>query len=158
MHGVTPLRRKLRRMPATIQREVQDVLRDGANRIARDARSFAPYDKGDLRDSIETKLSNDKLSVIIGPGASAAEIVRRKSGSAFRGEKVKMRKGNLKLYFLFLVGYWLEFGTKGSAKYNVPAQSSRPFMRPAYDINRGWLQRAIRKGVDAALNLVAKGG
>lgn len=147
-------------------RGVQDVLRDGLNAMRRDAANLAPVDDGDLRDSIDVKLSKDKLTGIVGPGVNAAEIVRKKTGSIFgqiqrngkkKGQVIKLSKRNVHAYFQLLKGYWKEFGTKGSPASNIPPQPATPFMRPAYDRNRHGLQRRLRASVDKALKRAANG-
>lgn len=166
VRGVNSLRRKLRRMPELIQREVKDPLRDGLNRIGRDARGLAPVDSGDLRAAIDVKLSRDGLSGIVGPGAAAAEIVRTRTGSIFgqnaksgknKGQPIRLSKNNKKLYFQMLKGYWNEFGTKGNADKNIPAQPARPFMRPAREINMRRIKLMVSKGINAGLRRAARG-
>ena len=155
--GAARLRRKLRRVEPAILRGIQDPLRDGLNSVGRDARSLAPVRDGDLRASIDVSLSRDKLAGVVGPGAKAAEIVRRRTGSAFKGSEVRMRKINKKLLMQFYKGYWLEFGTKGAPKRNVPPLTPRPFMRPAWDMNERRIKAAIRQGVNNALRQAASG-
>ena len=164
--GVNTLRRKLRRMPEDIQREIKDPLRDGLNRIGRDARSRAPVDQGDLRASIDVKMSRDGLSGIVGPGASAAEIVRRRTGSVFgrnaksgknKGKPIRLSKMNKHLYWQFMKAYWAEFGTKGNPEKNIPKQDARPFMGPARDTNIRGIRLRISKGVNRGLRRAARG-
>lgn len=166
VEGPNKLRRKLRRIEPAITRELQDVVRDGLNRIQRDAMSLAPVDQGDLRESIEVNLSRDKLSGLVGPGAKAAELVRRTTGSEFgrtvkrgkrRGQKYNMRRATKEALFNFYKGYWAEFGTKGNAKKNIPAQPARPFMGPAYEINKGWIARKASASIDSILAKVSRG-
>lgn len=173
--GTNILRRKLRRMGPQIQREVQDVVRDGLNKIQRDAMALAPVDDGDLRESIDVKLGRDKLTGIVGPGVKAAEIVRKATGSVFgqvrkggkkKGQKVTLSKRNRHAYWQMLKGYWNEFGTKGasarrtkrgSIRAAVPARSARPFMQPAYKSNLTWIRQAADKGVERALKRASRG-
>ena len=167
VEGPNQLRRKLRRMEPSIQRGIQDVLRDGLNRIQRDAISLAPVDTGELRSEIDIILSPDKMSGVVGPGARAAELVRRGTGSEFgrivkkgrnKGKHINLRKLNKKRLFNFYKGYWAEFGTKGNPKKNIPAQPARPFMGPAYDMNKRWIGDRAKKAINGILELVAKGG
>ena len=167
MSGVTSLRKKFRRFPDSATKEVQDELRVGLNRIERDAIGLAPVDQGDMAASITTVISRDGLSGVVGPGVKGAEIVRRKTGSVFsstvkkgkqRGEKIRLSAVNEEARFNFFVGYWNEFGTKGAPDRNIPPQTARPFMSPAYDINRRALADSIRRAINKVIDKVAKGG
>lgn len=159
IEGPNKLRMKLRRVDPSIKRGVQDVLRDGLNRIQRDALTFVPVGTGDLRDSIEVKLSTDKLSGIVGPGVKAAEIMRKKTGSEFAtgSRKARLSKRNKVALFQFFKGYWIEFGTKGNPKKKIPPQPARPFMSPAYLMNREWIRRRANRAIEAALEKASRG-
>jgi hypothetical protein len=159
VEGPNILRRKLRRVEPEILRGVQDVLRDGLNRIQRDSMSMTPVDEGDLRDSIEVKLSRDKLSGIVGPGAGAAEIMRRKAGSAFAtsSPKARLSKRNTRALWNFFKGYWHEFGTKGSTKWNLPPIRPVRFMSRSYDANREWIRRRSDAAIRNALEKASRG-
>lgn len=158
--GTNALRRKLRRMPDEVVAALRTEVRRGLDEIEKDALGLVPVDEGDLAQSIEVKVSRDGLTGIVGPGARAAEIVRRKTGSAFgvSSSKVNLRRSTAEQLMQFFVGYWLEFGTKGSPENNVPPLAPRPFMSPAYDVNRRAIVRRISKAVDRVLERVAKGG
>lgn len=167
--GVNTLRRKLRRMEPDVQRGIQNAVADVANRIQRDAMSMAPVDEGDLRESIDIKYGRDKLTALIGPGIKAAELVRKATGSVFgqtiksgkkQGQKFTLsnRSGTGRhAYWQMLKGYWIEFGTKGNAKKNIPPQPARPFMSRAYLRNRTWAIRRVRDAVNRALERAARG-
>ena len=75
VEGPNRLRRKLRKIEPDITQQLRNVIRDGASRIAWTAAAFVPVDTGELRASIETKVSSDGMTAIIGPGAKAAEIL-----------------------------------------------------------------------------------
>lgn len=151
---MSALRRKLRRVDPAIKAELSDVVLRGLEAIQRDAQALVPVDTGDLRDSIEVQFSKrDGISGLVGPGAKAAEIVRRKSTtkSAFGDWKFRLSKKNKARLYEFFKGYWIEFGTKGNAKKNIPAQPARPFMAPAYLANRAWIAEKARIAVDRVL-------
>ena len=160
VEGVSALRKKLRRIDPEIKKEIADVVIEGLEAIRRDAQALVPVDTGELRDSIEVQFSKrDGVSGLVGPGAKAAEIVRRKSDSktAFGGWKYRLSKKNKAKLYQFFKGYWIEFGTKGNAKKNIPPQSARPFMAPAYLANREWIRQKARIAVDNVLRKVAGG-
>lgn len=165
--GTKSLRRKLRGVEPRILREATDVIRDGLNRIQRDAMALVPVDQGDLQASIDVKLSRDRLAGIVGPGVKAADIVRRRTGSAFgsvvrrgkkRGQKIRLIGRNRQALWQFYKGYWVEFGTKGAPRRNIPPQPARPFMRPAYDRNRAWIRMRWKRAVTNVLERVSRGG
>lgn len=167
VEGPNQLRRKLRRIDPEITKSLRDALARAASAIEAAATQLVPVDTGDLAGSIEHKISADGLTAVIGPGARAAEIIRSKTGSQFgrfakagkrKGQKVNMRGANKKLLMMFYRGYWVEFGTKGSAKHNIPPQSPRPFMRPAFDINKGRAKSEIAARINQVLKTVSAGG
>jgi hypothetical protein len=160
VEGTTALRKKLRRIDPAIKQEIADVVIAGLEAIKRDAQAMVPVDTGDLRNSIEVQFSKrDGVSGLVGPGAKAAEIVRRKSDSktSFGGWKYRLSKKNKAALYEFFKGYWIEFGTKGNAKKNIPAQPARPFMAPAYLKNRAWIAEKARIAVDKVLVRIASG-
>jgi hypothetical protein len=157
VQGVPQLRRKLRRLPDAASDLVRAEVARGLRDIEMDAVGLVPVREGDLARSIEVKVSRDGLTGVVGPGAGAAEIVRRKTGSAFafNSPKVNLRAANRDALFQFFKGYWLEFGTKGESGEDVI--TPRPFMSPAYDANAGAIKRRIAKAIDRALAVVAAG-
>lgn len=165
MTGNTKLRRTLRRIDPAITQELRDVVKDGLEAIKWDAISFVPIDEGDLARSIDYKLGRDGLTGVVGPGAKAAELARKKaaSGSAFGtvakkgGGKVRLSRSNQELLWEFFKGYWVEFGTKGNAARNIPPMAPQPFMAPAYDVNRLWFSRRAQRALVRALERASRG-
>jgi len=160
--GTTRLRRTLRRIDPEVTRQVRDVVDEGLQAVVADAIQLVPRDSGDLARSIDYKTARDGLTGVAGPGAQAAEIKRRRSGSAFgvtdrKNRPVRLSKRNKNLFWQFLKGYWIEFGTKGAPEKNIPAQPARPFMRPAWDMNRTWIMGRARKAVARALERASRG-
>jgi hypothetical protein len=147
-------------MDGAVTRELRDVVRESLDDIEKDALGLVPVDQGDLAQSIEVKMSSDGLSGIVGPGVRAAEIVRRATGSAFgvTSAKVNLSASNKHAIFQFFKGYWKEFGTKGSAEKNIPAQPATPFMAPAYEFNRPRIRDRVKSAIDRVLERVAGGG
>ena len=159
LQGVTKLRRKLRRIDKEVTQELRDVVSESLDEIERDALGLVPVDAGDLAHSIEVKISSDGFTGIVGPGAKAAEIVRRKAGSvfAFAGDKINLSAAKKHDLFQFFKGYWIEFGTKGSPEHNIPPQPARPFMTPAYEFNRPRIRERVKAAIDRILQRVANG-
>lgn len=158
VQGVNKLRRTLRRIDPEATEAVRVAIAEGVQAIELDAVQLVPKDTGDLARSIQHKVSRDGLTAIVGPGANAAEIVRRKAGSAFNVRGVKLSNKNKELMFQFFKGYWIERGTKGNPKKNIPPQPPRPFMKPAYDMNKQWILGRVKKGIANALAKAAGDG
>lgn len=166
VQGTNKLRRTLRRLDSNLTKGIRHVIQQGAQAIEADALALVPVDEGDLARSIEYKLGRDGLTAVVGPAASAAEIKRKATGSAFgqirrrgkkRGQRVKLSKRNTELYFQFLKGYWIEFGTKGNSQRNIPPQPARPFMGPAFAMNRAWITGRARRALRLALEQASRG-
>lgn len=160
--GIDRLRRKLRRMDPEISRDVKLALESGAQSIRDTAIGMVPRDTGDLADSIHYKVGRDGLSVAIGPGADRALIVSKgltgfkakftKSG-ALTKTSMKDKKAREQLY----KAIWVEFGTK-VGKSGSSAQPARPFMQPAFDVNKSRILSEVRAAVKKAVDTSAGGG
>lgn len=158
VQGVNKLRRTLKRIDPEVTADVKTAIREGAEAIQADAINLVPRDTGDLARSIDYRVSSDGLAAVVGPAARAAEIVRRKTGSAFKAAQVRLSARNKKLMFEFYKGWWIERGTKGSPKRNIPPQPARPFMKPAFDLNESWILGRVKAGINKALDRASKGG
>lgn len=148
-------RKLLRRLPDDLTIPIRAAFEQGAADIADEARfnlaSTRTMQTGDLMASIEHKVSRDGLTAVVGPGAKAANIIKKALGSEFAtsSTKFQLSKGNKKLLFQFFKGYWLEFGTKHIAP--------RPFMGPAFDANKDAISAEVQKGIKNALDRAARG-
>jgi hypothetical protein len=158
LSGVSKLRRTLRRLDPVLTKEIRREIEITAGAIQADAIAGAPIDEGDLVRSIDYKIGRDGLTAVIGPGAAAAEIARRKTGSAFgtRNAKLKLSKRNTEALYQFFKGYWIEYGTKGVG--GVGAQPARPFMGPAYQANERAAVAGLRRAIGQALKKASGGG
>ena len=157
VQGANRLRRLLKRIDPEITADVKTAIREGAEAIQADAIALVPKDTGALARSIDYRISSDGLAAVVGPAARAAEIVRRKTGSAFKASEVRLSARNKALMFEYFKGYWIEFGTKGAPKKNIPPQPARPFMKPAYDLNESWILGRVKAGINKALDRASRG-
>jgi len=159
MTGVKKLRRTLRRAPDEITDDVRMAVRRGAEAVHADAVARAPIDEGDLVRSIEIRFGRDGLTAVVGPGARAVQLARRKAGTEFatRSPRLRLSRRNKDLLFQFFKGRWIEFGTKGNSRLNIPPQPARPFMGPAADLNKTFFKNEARVAVRRALDRLARG-
>lgn len=157
VQGAGKLKRKLRRIEPEITRGVRGAVGDVAEAIKQDAIALAPRDQGDLVRAIDAKVGRDGLAAVVGPGAVAADLARRRTGSVFGATNLRLSAKNQHLLLQFFKGYWIEFGTK-KGDDGSHAQPARPFMQPAFDLNRDWGKEQIRHAVSNALKRVSRGG
>lgn len=150
--GANKLRKTLRRLDPEIVSGVKLAVKLGSEDISNDAAAIAYskgiYDTGDLIDSIEVQLGREGLTALIGPGAKRLKI----SKSPFNTTLYVTDRDKYGAW-QFFKGYWAEFGTKGDPANNVPPQTPRPFMQPAYDANKGTMSTQIQKAVNRALRV-----
>lgn len=73
--GLERLRRKLRKIPAQVHKDVSLALAEGAERIADGARERVPVASGDLKDSIRVRGSEDGMSISVEAPAEHARFV-----------------------------------------------------------------------------------
>lgn len=149
--GVNKLRRKFRRMPDDVTSEVRSAIVDSADIVRANALAGVPVDQGDLQRSIDYVISRDGLTTVIGPGVRKTRSLLKRAKSLFGATKLNMQDATKHDLMQFFKGYWIEFGTKGSARRNVPAQPARPFMTPAYLVSRFWIKNRVKGAVARAL-------
>lgn len=154
--NVNKLRRKLRKMEEVVESGIRPAIEKAAYAIQLDAVARVPVDEGDLQRSITHKIGRDGLTAVIGPGAKSAAVARAAKGSAF-ATRSRIQLGSISKHdlFQFFKGYWIEFGTKGAPERNIPAQPARPFMQPAYDVNKRWATNEVKREVNAQLKRIA---
>lgn len=153
IQGVSKLRRTLRRVEPELLRPLKDAVRDGGEAIKQDQISGAPNDEGDLVREIDYKLGRDGMTAVVGPGARHISISR----NPFDTRKRMSNPGRHAL-MQFFKAYWYEFGTKGSPERNIPPQPPRPFLTPAFDLNRAWILRRSRAAIRRAIEQASRGG
>ena len=130
--GVTKLRKTLRRLEPEMIAGIQTVIKRGAKAIEYDMLVGIPKDTGETAQYINAKISRDGLTAQIG----------------FVGKKAV--QGGYAARFI-------EYGTKGYAKDNIPPQPATPFMSPAFDANKDWITRDARKEINVTLKNVSRG-
>ena len=163
-YGVTKLRKTLRRIDTETVTEIKHEFKEGANRIENDAAAgaFAQgiYDTGDTIASIETQIARDGLTAIIGPGAKGLKISKSPFNTTlYVTDKSKEAAWN------FFKGYWAEFGTKGGKRSRglfrssviTPPKPARPFMGPAFDMNRRRIKEETFDRIGDVINEAAAG-
>lgn len=157
LQGLDPLRRKLRNMEKVMESGIKPAILAAAQAIMIDAQFRVPVDEGDLQRSITYKISPDGMAAVVGPAAKSAAVAREVRGSAFATRStVTLGAVSKKDLFQFFKGYWIEFGTKGAPDRNIPAQPARPFMTPAFDVNKEWALAKIKTEVNAQLKRIGE--
>lgn len=159
------LERKLKRLPPAVVAEIRAGMEDVAYDIVRLAKSLAPVDDGDLRDSIGwTWGAPPRGALTLGKVARSA-LGKRLTLTIYAGDETA--------YYARFV----EFGTKESAARSARrnrrykrtfvltralaahhATQAQPFFFPAYRANRKRAKAVIRKAVRSAARKVAAGG
>ncbi|MEM1142729.1 MAG: HK97 gp10 family phage protein [Pseudomonadota bacterium] len=150
---MTKLRRTLRRMEEEITEGVASEIETVAKTVEQNMLGMVPVDEGDLASVIAYKIGRDGFSAVIGPGAGSAQIKKGLGLSAQKylkggGVTAATARNNfirLQLY----KAHWIEYGTR-----NVPA---RPFIQPAWDVNKDQFRRQVRRAVDIAIGKAADG-
>ena len=155
--GITPLRKKLRKMPAFITEGVRKEVKNLAKEVEMDAIGLAFIKDINLTTemilSISYKIGGRKgtadegLTAVIGPGADkgAWQGVAFDTSSA-RFQKLSIKQKNAR--WQFMKGYWAEFGTE-----QHPME--RPFMNEAWEANYPKYKIKINAKIDRALELGA---
>ena len=130
--GVTKLRRTLRRIEPEVTIGIKNVMERAAKAIEVDMLIGIPQDTGDTASFISSKIARDGLTARIG----------------FIGKKAV--EGGY-------VARFIEYGTKGYPKRNIPAMPARPFMSPAFDANRDWIVKDAQQEIRSVLFDVSRG-
>ena len=122
--GVNKLRRTLRRLEPEATAGIKQVILRGSQAIEADMMINVPKDTGVTASHISYKISRDGLTAQIG----------------FVGKR-DVEQG--------FVARFIEYGTKGYK--SIPPQPARPFMSPAFDANKGWISKDIRREISDTL-------
>jgi len=135
--GGRSLRRKLRKLPAAIRKEIREVIEDGAQDILNDAVERAPeegtnpYATDELRTKLRYRVTKDGLTARIGSWGK-----RRRAAHA----------------------HLVEFGvaphqiTMPSGEViDHPGAPAQPFLLPAFKLNRRRIGAAIAAAINRAI-------
>lgn len=149
VEGLDRLKQKLAvTIPKATKQATKNALRNGARKIAEAARSLAPVDDGDLKESIDFTFGEYKADNSNVRGFSAG------SGTGDKDSVVFVHAGDEKAYYAAFV----EFGTdphpqggkfKGTQH---PGTSPKPFFYPAYRANI----KNVRSNINAAVRRATK--
>jgi HK97 gp10 family phage protein len=125
-------RRLMQRLPQSITDDLSVEIARSAVLLAAEAAARVPVDTGALRDSIGIRVT-----------PTSAEV-----GFSSKRFRRKWKKAGWRAVFV-------EKGTKGSAKRNIPPMAPRPFLRPAFEANRREILDRHRLAVSRALQRAA---
>lgn len=154
--GLSRFRKIMRKVPDILKAELQQTLQDAAEDTATLMRGQFPVREGDLIRSVTWITSQDKLTVVIGPGIKGATTIRRAGFAygttrAYRdGKKINFSDATRKDQFQLFKAYWLEYGTKKGVRpqHNVAK---------VWDVaSRIWVPK-ITAAADRALKKAAAG-
>lgn len=131
--GERKLRRLLKRAEPAIKKDYRPVARQIGENILAQMKRLAPVSDRQgphLRDALSARVSPDGLSVSVGLTT-----------------KKKRRD--------FFYARFIERGTKGYAKRNIPPMQARPFMQPAFDLTKRENQRLANEMIKRALRKIS---
>ena len=83
IQGLTELRKKLAAMPRATKAEIRKVLEVSATEMVSLAKSLAPVDSGDLRDSIRSEPGRHDLAVVVRAGGALTTVPARAGNGEF---------------------------------------------------------------------------
>jgi HK97 gp10 family phage protein len=122
-------RRLMQRLPDTIANDLTQVIARSAEVVYADAVSRVPVDTGELRGAIGKRVTKTSAEV----GFDSKKFRRQWKKAGWRAK-------------------FVELGTKGSLKRNIPPMPARPFIRPAFEANKQWIMERHRAAVATALD------
>lgn len=114
---------------------VEGALKRGTSGVAREARQRVPVRTGKLKKSIKTRFSAVKLEGQVYSNVPYAHLVEFGS----RAHTVKPQKKKALRFF--------RDGPVFTKRARIPAQSGKPFFKPAYDYVEPQLIREVKKAV-----------
>lgn len=149
--GLDRLRKKLKRFPAVVEAEIKTAMETSANEIVALAKSLAPTDSGDLRNSIAWTYGDAPQGAIV-----LGKVKASNSGNL----KITVYAGGPDAYY----ARFIEFGTAPHlnggrfAGTSNPGTAAQPFFYSAYRANRKRAKGRITRAVNKAAKKVAAGG
>jgi len=149
--GLDRLRKKLQRFPGVVEAEIKAAMEASANEIVALAKSLAPTDSGDLRNSI---------AWTYGDAPKGAIVLGRVKASNSGNLRITVYAGGPDAYY----ARFIEFGTAPHinggrfAGSGHPGSSAQPFFYPAYRAARKRARGRVTRAVNKAAKRVAAGG
>jgi len=147
--GGDKLRRKLRAMPAQVAIADSRALVQNATELVGKMKNAAPYDDGDLFDSIQWQFTN------AGAGGETASSVKGAEGLSV----TVSAGGGLAWY-----ATWVEYGTPphiNGGKFagtQHPGTVKQPFFWPIYRLNKRRIKGRLSRAQNKAIKEVAARG
>lgn len=141
VRGARVLRRKLQNIDPEVTRGVREAMEAGAETVRQAAIRLVPRDTGNL------------ARILAEPRAVGRKSGGFKTEVGFRTKRQR-RDG-------WYAGF-VEFGTKGSPggrrRRRIPPRRAQPFLRPALELSRPRIRKAIEREIRRALARAARGG
>lgn len=174
VEGLKELKGALMELSSSVRRGVLErTLRKAAEPLAQTMKAYAPYEDGQLVQSIIVSAEVQSLARLAGNRAYSAAMVQ---GFTRPTAAAAMRAASKTLRGQYSIGvsvgprakaaphaHWVEFGTgprfHKSGRY-VGVMPADPFMRPAWDLHRngmvGSIASQLRTEIDAAVARAAR--
>ena len=125
-------RRLMHRLPHAMTDPISVAIADSTEAVYLDALPRIAVDTGDLRDDLGKRVTKTSGTV----GYHPKTFPRQWKRSGWRAK-------------------FVELGTKGSGARNIPPMGARPFLRPAFEVNRQWIMDRHRAAIAQVLNRAA---
>lgn len=148
--GLDRLKRKLAKFPEVVEAEIRAAMEQSANEIVKMAKSLAPVDSGELRDSIGWTWGEAPEGAMV-----LGKVQKNKSGNLV----ITVYAGGGEAFYARFV----EFGTaphlnKGRfAGSDHPGTVATPFFYPAYRATRKRAKGRVTRAVNKAAKRIAAG-
>jgi HK97 gp10 family phage protein len=146
VRGLARLLAKFDRFPAAAQTEARRAIDAGAEAVLRDMQTFAPRRTGTLVGALESEIAADGLSAKVGIVSEEAQKDAWYARLVEYGTKPhSLAKGALAPRANRRTRAKLQ--DQGAQHPGAPA---RPFVAPAFDINRGAIERELAQALARA--------
>lgn len=153
IQGLDRLRRKLRALPKAAEEEISKAMEQSANEIVALAKSLAPVDGGDLRESIGWTWGDaPKGSITLGKV--------RKGGRGAGNLQITIYAGGGDAFYARMI----EFGTAPHLNGGLfagsehPGTAAQPFFYPSWRAGRKRARSRVTRAITKSAKRVAAGG
>lgn len=130
--------------------KVENAIQSGARNIASGAKRRVPVRSGSLKKSIVSRFSRNKY----GTGKIEAEVAARQPhahlvefGARATVVRPKTKKALRIIDRGMFEGTGGQFGAAFAASATIPRRQAKPYMRPAFESEKGNLIRAVKEAV-----------